>query len=123
MLTAIILSAHLFALGEIEGGSDDVRKTGRFGEITRFQILPCELHNFGYKESDVANYATAKAVIKKIWQKKIGAFEELNLRLPTTQEMYLIWHRPARVFSPSNKEKDRAQRFANLVESQTKKTK
>jgi hypothetical protein len=33
---------------------------------------------------------------------------------PTDQELYLLWHRPARVLRPKPAERERAERFENL---------
>jgi hypothetical protein len=46
---------------------------------------------------------------------RIENFKQRNSRTPTAQEVYLLWHRPARVAAPTAIERQRAIRFANLV--------
>lgn len=114
-MLAIITAIHLLALGQIEGGADNIAKHGKAGEITRFQILPRELHAHGYGTADVETYGSARIVVRRIWTARVTSFAAAHGRQPTAAELYLLWHRPARVLHPRPLERERAERFAALV--------
>lgn len=114
-IVLLITAAHVAALGQFEGGSDDIRVKGRCGEITRCQILPAELHRHGYATADVEDWRSARIVIRRIWQARVNVFIMQHAAKPTPEQLYLLWHRPARVFHPKPREAERAARFANLL--------
>jgi hypothetical protein len=114
-ISLLITAAHMAALGQIEGGADDIDRAGRAGEITRYQILPAELHFHGYGTADVESLKCATIVCRRIWQARVNVFIAEHAALPTPEQLYLLWHRPARVFHPRPRELERAGRFANLA--------
>jgi len=116
MTFTIITALHLATLGQFEGGADNIKHAGRFGEITRFQVLPAELHRHGYGTADVEDLAGATLVCGRIWQERVTLFELAQGKPATPAQLYLLWHRPARPLSPKPVERQRAERFANLYE-------
>lgn len=120
-LKLVVTAVHMAALGQIEGGADDISRHGKNGEITRYQVLPVVLHHHGCGTADVEDAAGAARACQRIWQYRVNVFIEDNLRGPDLEELYLLWHRPALVLKPTRqptrREVERAQRFANLVEA------
>jgi hypothetical protein len=102
------------ALSMIESGDRD-NAHGPDGEVTRFQISPETLREFGIRRADLRTEAGALAVAKRIMEVRAARFAAEYHRPPTAGEWYLLWHRPGRVNHPTARELERAQRFANLV--------
>ena len=113
-MKSIILAIHLAALSQIESGDND-NAVGKAGEITRYQVLPEVLHQNGFGTADVDGHKSAAVVAKAIWEKRVDQFIKAHSRQPSDAELYLLWHRPARVMKPTRKELARAERFANLL--------
>ncbi len=122
---SIITAIHLAALSQIESADRDTA-IGRNGEVSRYQIMPKIWHaELKARTSPVTNPANPKLsliVAFGIWDRRAEAFRLKHQRKPSLQELYLLWHRPARVLKPKPRELERAQRFANVVESLTKGT-
>lgn len=119
MNAALILSAaHFMALGQIESGDNDMA-VGKWGEVSRYQILPSVWEHYASKTFThpiPSNQEQAKNVAFAIWTDRIEWFERTHHAEPNNVELYLLWHRPANVHSPMPKDLDLAQRFANLVD-------
>jgi hypothetical protein len=118
MLASLITAIHLAALSQIESGDND-RAIGKQGEVTRYQIAPevwrqilYTQHRMGTSPRDEKQ---ARAVAKAIWSCRVSVFQMDHHRQPTLPELYLLWHRPARVLNPKPRERERAERFENLV--------
>jgi hypothetical protein len=113
----IITAIHLAALSQIESG-DNPKAVGKDGERTSYQISP-EVARNEFKMSLAELCRLPKAELdgrmNEVWTARIAIFRRQNDRYPTLPELYLIWHRPARVLNPKPREKERAARFMNLV--------
>ncbi len=108
------------ALSMIEIGDRD-NAHGPDGEVTRFQISPAVLAEFGIRKSEVRTEGGALAAAERIMEARVARFAAEHHRPPTPFEWYLLWHRPAVVLAdghrhPMARELERAQRFANLVQ-------
>ena len=128
-MLAIITAIHLAALSQIESGDRD-RIIGRAGEVSRWQIMPevarrqlklCpELRTQPYTLTDLIwNADAARIIVASEWESRAQAFQTQHLRAPTVPELYLLWHRPARVLAPKPAELERARRFENIVRKLT----
>jgi hypothetical protein len=119
MAATFITALQLAALSQIESGDRD-RMIGRNGEVSRYQIMPkvwrqqCRaflvLH-----QSPPELEPLATAVARNLWENRVQEFTAKQGRYPTRAELYLLWHRPARVLAPTDLERERAERFANLL--------
>lgn len=117
-LVSIITAIHLAALSQIESGDND-RAIGPNGEVSRYQIKPsvwaAELSGRTFSQRHPENQKIAAAVALEIWQRRVNRFMAQYDAPPTPRIMYLLWHRPAHVFTATARERERATRFANLV--------
>lgn len=124
-MLAIITAIHLAALSQIESGDRD-RIVGRSGEVSRWQIMPDvalrqmrghpEIFNKGSSVSELIWQSDlARQVVFSEWESRAQQFAAAHRRPPTTAELYLLWHRPARVIAPKRTELELARRFENLV--------
>jgi len=115
--------ARFQALWTVESGGNDMA-LGAAGERSRFQISPSVLRENGFKltTADLSNPLTAYQCAAAIMQRRVGRFTATAGRQPSDFQFYLLWHRPARVNSPRPIERERAQRFANLVAAIEKET-
>ena len=117
-IISIITAIHLAALSQIESGDND-KAIGKNGEVTRYQVAPkvwrAELAARTSPITDPANPKLALIVAFGIWDRRAETFRLEHRRKPTLQELYLLWHRPARVLNPKPRERERAQRFENLM--------
>lgn len=109
------LALYLHAIAQVESG-DNPAKIGRQGERTRWQIRQTEWEHWSTRDFNQADDAEGRRVAASLLSSRIHAFELRHQRAPTPPEIYLLWHRPARVLSASPAEKERAERFANLFE-------
>lgn len=126
LLKSFITAVHLAALSQIESGDHD-RMTGADHEISRYQILPAVWNaavaklpqpvTHHHQPATPANPAFADAVAREIWQDRVDVFRMAYGRDPSLTELYLCWHRPARVMNPKPRELLRARRFENLVKA------
>jgi hypothetical protein len=124
---AIITAIHLAALSQMESGDRDAA-VGSSGEITRYQIMPREARREicaqGLTEVLPADWSLnpdmSARIARGLWLKRVETFQYAHRRNPTTQELYLLWHRPGRVLNPHPRELERAQRFENLVQEAMK---
>ena len=99
------------ALSMIESGNNDLA-VGMVGEISRFQIRP-ELWPGG----DPQNPQQALTAAQKTMIPRLNRFVRTHKRLPTDFEFYVLWNAPWQADHPSVVVRERARRFANLVQS------
>ena len=99
------------ALSMIESGNND-RAVGAVGEVSRFQIRP-ELWPGG----DPLNPQEALTAAQKTMTPRLTRFARSHKRQPTDFEFYVLWNAPWQADHPSGTVKERARRFANLVQS------
>jgi len=99
------------ALSMIESGNND-RAVGAVGEVSRFQIRP-ELWPGG----NPLNPQEALTAAQKTMTPRLSRFERSHKRQPTDFEFYVLWNAPWQADHPSGVVKERARRFANLVQS------
>ena len=99
------------ALSMIESGNND-RAIGSVGEVSRFQIRP-ELWPGGNPQ----NPQQALTAAQKTMTPRLNRFERIHKRQPTDFEFYVLWNAPWVVDHPTAVVKERAQRYANLVQS------
>jgi hypothetical protein len=115
-LVSIIVALHLSTLSKIESGDND-HAIGKQGEVSRYQITP---ENWRAAEKragrklDPTEEMTARIVAFDEWSGRLEIFCKVHAMRPTPAQLYLIWHRPARVLHPRKKERERADRFENL---------
>jgi hypothetical protein len=99
------------ALAMIESGNND-RAVGSVGEVSRYQIRP-EFWPGGNPQ----NPRVALTVAQKTMQARLDRFVQRHNRQPTDFEFYVLWNAPGQSHRPATAVKERAQRFANLVQS------
>jgi hypothetical protein len=99
------------ALSMIESGNND-HAVGAVGEVSRFQIRP-ELWPGG----NPLNPQEALTAAQKTMNPRLTRFERSHKRQPTDFEFYVLWNAPWQADHPSGTVKERARRFANLVQS------
>jgi len=99
------------ALAMIESGNND-RAVGAVGEVSRYQIRP-ELWPGGNPQ----NPKVALSVAQKTMERRLNRFVHMHNRQPTDFEFYILWNAPYQTSRPSAVVRERAQRFANLVQS------
>lgn len=126
MIASLITAVHLAALSQIESG-DNNHAIGKAGEVSRYQIMPeaaerevrenAVLRGRPFHAGWAVDESLARAVALGIWEKRVAVFRLVYRREPTVEELYLCWHRPARVLNPKPRELARAVRFANLFKS------
>jgi hypothetical protein len=99
------------ALAMIESGKNDCA-IGSVGEVSRYQIRP-EFWPGGNPQ----NPQVALSVAQKTMQSRLNRFVRRHNRQPNDFEFYVLWNAPYQTGRPSAVVKERAQRFANLVQS------
>ena len=99
------------ALSMIESGNND-QAVGTVGEVSRFQIRP-ELWPGGNPQ----NPQEALTAAQKTMIPRLNRFERNHKRPPTDFEFYVLWNAPWQADHPSSVVRERARRFANLVQS------
>jgi hypothetical protein len=99
------------ALSMIESGNND-HAIGAVGEVSRFQIRP-ELWPGGNPQ----NPQQALTAAQKTMIPRLNRFERNHKRQPTDFEFYVLWNAPWVVDHPTAAVKERARRYANLVQS------
>ena len=102
------------ALSMLETGDND-QAIGSAGEISRYQVRKTEWHSV----TNSANYCdseTARAVMTRIMDKRVSAFESHFGRSPTDFEFYALWNAPSQAMGRRITPivAARCQRFANL---------
>lgn len=102
------------ALSMLETGDND-QAVGSAGEISRFQVLKAEWQSV----TNSANYCdceTARAVMVKIMNKRVTAFQVQFRRSPTDFEFYALWNAPSQAMEGriTPRVAARCERFANL---------
>ncbi len=120
--TGVLDESRQFALGMIETGNDDC-EIGGAGEVSRYQIMPVVWHQFSDSQS-YRNPAAAQSVARQLWARLYARFKQQAHREPTDFDMYVLWNTRSgyyarKGFDPARLgpiERDRAQRFVNLVE-------
>lgn len=113
LFSTVITVAHLAALAQLESGNQP-DAVGAAGEITAYQVCPKVLSEQGFTVASLAGERSAALVVQIIWQRRVNHFVITHQRQPRASEIYLLWHRPARVLSPKARERARAVRFENL---------
>lgn len=116
--------ARFVALARLESGTaakpdgDDLAR-GRRDEVSRYQMLPSVwTRRFGkWSPPDFRNPVTALSVAYDEQLDRTIAFQRRRGRPPTDFEWALLWHCPARVFKPTESDRDYMQRFVNILES------
>jgi hypothetical protein len=106
---------RIVALSQIESGDRD-DAIGACGEVSRWQVLQSVWMEYAKDENPKVS-SEAVVVVNRIINDRINHFTQRYHRQPTDEEYYLLWHRHARVLNPRINEKERAERFANLVRS------
>ena len=108
------------ALAAIESGGND-HAVGRAGEVSRYQIKPTEWRRASSAPLSRATVsATALAVTRRILNVRCAAFAARFHRAPTDFEFYVLWNAPNQLLlgnGPTTIVRERAERFANLVNS------
>jgi hypothetical protein len=99
------------ALSMIESGNND-HAVGAVGEVSRFQIRP-ELWPGG----NPLNPQEALTAAQKTMSPRVNRFARNHKRPPTDFEFYVLWNAPWQADHPSGIVKERARRYANLVQS------
>jgi hypothetical protein len=99
------------ALSMIESGNND-NAVGAVGEVSRFQIRP-ELWPGG----NPLNPREALTAAQKTMTPRLTRFARSHKRQATDFEFYVLWNAPWQTDHPSGIVKERARRFANLVQS------
>lgn len=107
------LPIYLRSIAQIETG-DNPTKIGRQGERTRWQIRRLEWEQHSRVPFWQADDLEGRRVAAELLANRIREFEKQHTHPPTPAQVYLLWHRPARVLSPTPIEQERAERFANL---------
>lgn len=120
--SGILSAARQFALGMIETGNKD-HLIGGLGEVSRYQIMPSvwKVYSESHRYQDTN---TATEVARQHWTSLYDYFKKKTTREPTNFDMYVLWNTrfgyyAARGFEPARLHpvvRDRAERFANLVE-------
>jgi hypothetical protein len=120
--SAILNARHRFALGMIETANND-EEIGGAGEVSRYQIMPSVWRHYSdsrsYQDPDVS-----LEVAQQHWTVLHAFFKQQVHREPTDFDMYVLWNTrygyyASKGFKPARLNpvvRDRAQRFANLVE-------
>ena len=120
--SAWLNARHRFALGMIETANND-GEIGGAGEVSRYQIMPSVWKHY----SDSRSYQDPNVsleVAQQHWSALHAAFIKQARREPTDFDMYVLWNTrygyyASKGFNPARLHpvvRDRAQRFANLVE-------
>ena len=102
------------ALSMLESGDNDYA-VGKCGEISRYQIR-AEYWPGGNPH----NANAALAVARNIMRQRMEQFEQSHGRQPTNFEFYVLWNAPGEVDHPVHCVVERAQRFVNLVERESR---
>jgi hypothetical protein len=118
----VLSNARQYALGMIETGNND-GAIGGLGEVSRYQIMPSVWKHYSTSRS-YRNLDVATEVARQHWTSLYEYFKNKTEREPTNFDMYVLWntrhgHYAAKEFTPARLNpviRDRAQRFANLVE-------
>jgi hypothetical protein len=118
----VLNNARQYALGMIETGNND-GAIGGLGEVSRYQIMPSVWKHYSTSRS-YRNLDVATEVARQHWTSLYEYFKNKTEREPTNFDMYVLWntrhgHYAAKEFTPARLNpviRDRAQRFANLVE-------
>ncbi|HEY5296871.1 MAG TPA: hypothetical protein VIK59_03005 [Verrucomicrobiae bacterium] len=119
VICALLLFGALFsasamdrwaALSMIESGDND-RAIGPDGEISRFQILPALWPGGNPHDLQIALNAA-----KQIMQTRLDEFQAGHKRPASDFEFYVLWNAPWEANHPSKVVRERARRFANLVQ-------
>jgi len=109
---------RLDALAQVESGNrDEVR--GPDGERSRYQIAPATWKEYGRSVpfARATNPAIARHVARQILTARIIRFMRSHHRAPSEIEVYVLWHKPSSINQPSERTREMAARFANLLET------
>ena len=120
--SAVLNERHRFALGMIETANND-EEIGGAGEVSRYQIMPSVWKHYS-SSRNYRNPEVSLEVAQQHWTALHTAFIKQAHREPDDFDMYVLWNTrygyyASKGFNPSRLNpivRDRAQRFANLVE-------
>ena len=120
--SALLNARHRFALGMIETANND-EEIGGAGEVSRYQIMPSVWKHYSDSRS-YQNPEVSLEVAQQHWTALHAFFKKQAHREPTDFDMYVLWNTrygyyASKGFNPARLNpvvRDRAQRFANLVE-------
>ena len=120
--SALLNPRHRFALGMIETANND-EEIGGAGEVSRYQIMPSVWKHYSDSRS-YQNPEVSLEVAQQHWTALHTFFKKQAQREPTDFDMYVLWNTrygyyASKGFIPARLNpvvRDRAQRFANLVE-------
>jgi hypothetical protein len=101
-------------LAEVETGDDDNAR-GPSGERTRYQILPRVWRDYSKQPIASASPKHATDVARKILSDRVDVFQRRHGRAPNDEEVYALWHRPARVHRLTKTEAGRCERFGRVA--------
>lgn len=104
------------ALAQIESGNND-HALGLAGEISRYQIKPRVWHRYAPASANWRNAEQSLPIAKAAMRDRCAAFQRTFRRPPTDFEFYVLWNAPGQIRKPSATVMKRAQRFCNLVNS------
>jgi len=120
--TGVLDARRRLALGMIETGNRD-DEVGGAGEVSRYQIKPMVWKQYSQSES-YQNPEVSAFVAQQHWTVLYSGFKKQTHREPTDFDMYVLWNTgygyyAAKGFDSDHLNavvRDRAQRFANLVQ-------
>ena len=120
--SALLNRQHRFALGMIETANND-EEIGGAGEVSRYQIMPSVWKHYSDSRS-YQNPEVSLEVAQQHWTTLHAFFRKQAHREPTDFDMYVLWNTrygyyASKGFNPAHLNpvvRDRAHRFANLVE-------
>lgn len=120
--SAWLNARHRFALGMIETANND-EEIGGAGEVSRYQIMPSVWKHYS-DSRDYQDPNVSLEVAQRHWSALHASFKQQAHREPTDFDMYVLWNTrygyyASKGFNPARLHpvvRDRAQRFANLVE-------
>lgn len=120
--SALLNDRQRFALGMIETANNDA-EIGGAGEVSRYQIMPSVWKHYSSSRS-YQNPNVSLEVAQQHWAVLHDTFIKQAHREPTDFDMYVLWNTrygyyASKGFNPSRLHpvvRDRAERFANLVE-------
>lgn len=105
---------RLEALSQIESGNNDYA-VGRHGEVSRYQILPSVWRR--HTNQSPQDSKVAAEVVRELMSKRCTAFHKQFGTPPNDFQYYVLYNAPAHIQKPSSVVAERAQRFANLMQT------
>ena len=106
------------ALAQIESGNND-HALGAAGEVSRYQIKPRVWYRYAPATANWHSAEQSLSIAKAAMHDRCAGFQRAFRRPPTDFEFYILWNAPAQIRKPSSAVRRRAERFCNLVTSDT----